>query len=104
MHLQKGSTSAFVGRGFNWFAFVFAWGWLLSRGLWKPGILVMLIDIPLYFFSSVVNLTFLDGIHQSEVYFFLPSLLILILHLYVGIKGNQWRRNKLLAKGYVPVE
>ena len=100
MHLQKAGRSAFVAEGFNWFAFVFAWGWLLSRGLWKPGILIMLIDIPLYFFSSVINLTFLDGIHESELHFLLPSLLILVIHLYVGVKGNQWRRNKLLDNGY----
>ena len=103
MHLQKAGKSAFVGKGFNWFAFVFAWGWLLSRGLWKSGIVIMLIDIPLYFFSSVINLTFLDGIHESEVHFLLPSILILIIHLFVGIKGNQWRREALQAKGYKKV-
>lgn len=103
MHLQKAGKSAFVAEGFNWFAFVFAWGWLLSRGLWKSGILIMLIDIPLYFFSSVINLTFLDGIHESEVHFLLPSILILIIHLIVGIKGNQWRRKALQAKGYKKV-
>ena len=104
MHLQKDGKSVFVASGFNWFAFVFAWGWLLSRGLWKPGILIMLIDIPLYFFSSVINLTFLDGIHQTELHFLLPSLLILMIHLYVGAKGNQWRHNALLAKGFNKVE
>ncbi len=103
MHLKKEGKSAFVARGFNWFAFVFAWGWLLSRGLWIPGILIMLIDIPLYFFSSVINLTLLDGIHKSEVHFLLPSVLILMIHIYVGAKGNQWRRNALLAKGYKKV-
>ena len=45
MHLQKDGNSVYVAEGFNWFAFVFAWGWLLSRGIWVPGILIMLIDI-----------------------------------------------------------
>ena len=100
MYYTKNARVLHVGEGFNWFAFVFVWGWLLSRGLWKQGLIVMLLYIPIFFISSSVNLTFMDGIKQDEVFYLVPMLIILIIHIFVGKKGNQWRETLLQERGY----
>ncbi len=100
MYYIKNARILHVGNGFNWFAFVFVWGWLFSRGLWKHGIITMLIYIPIYFISSSLNLTFMDGIKRDELYYLAPLVFILFIHLVVGLKANKWREHSLLEQGY----
>jgi len=42
----------------------------------------------------------MDGIKQDEVFYLVPMLIILIIHIYVGMKGNQWRETLLQERGY----
>ncbi len=89
-----------VGNGFTFFGLVFAWGWLLSRGLWIKGLFVLLTYIPVYVFHSVVMAYLIDAKKLPEFYLLIPTLLLLLIHLYVGFKGNQWLKASLVHKGY----
>jgi len=78
-----------VANGFNIWAFIFAWGWLLSRGLWVHGSLVMFIYIPIYFFHSIVMASITSSLKLQELHYLAPTIILAAIHLYIGFKGNQ---------------
>ena len=100
----KNDRTVSVTKGFNFWGFVFAWGWLLSRGLWLHSVLVMLVYIPVYFFHSIVMASITSSMQLPELYYFVPTFILATLHLYVGFYGKQWLVTSLLRKGYKSIE
>jgi len=100
---QRGERVIFVGDGFTFWGMVFVWGWLFSKALWLKSFIVSLLYIPIYFFSSMIMAGFFTGTKIENNYLFIPTILIAIIHLTIGFKGNQWVRESLLRKGYKPV-
>ncbi|MDH3608652.1 MAG: DUF2628 domain-containing protein [Gammaproteobacteria bacterium] len=100
MNYTKNDRIISVANGFNIWAFIFAWGWLLSRGLWSHGLLVMLIYIPIYFFHTIVIASITSSMKLQELYYLTPTITLAAIHLYIGFKGNQWIRALLIRKGF----
>lgn len=96
----KSDRTVSVTKGFNFWGFVFAWGWLLSRRLWLHSILVMLIYIPIYFFHSIAMAFITSSMQLPELHYLAPTLILATIHLLIGFKGKQWQRAALLRKGY----
>jgi len=42
----------------------------------------------------------MDEKKLPELYLLIPTLLLLLIHLYVGFNGNQWLKTTLVRKGY----
>lgn len=97
---QRNNRIHVVDNGFTFFGFVFAWGWLFSKGLWRHGLVMLLLYIPIYFFHSIVMAYIMAAFTLPELHLLLPSLILFTVHLYVGLKGNQWLRTALVSKGY----
>lgn len=100
---QRDDRVYIVGNGFTFFGFVFVWGWLFSKGLWKQGLLMLFLYIPIYFFHSVVVASIIDALRFPIFYLLFPSVFLLSMHLYVGIKGNQWLQSSLVNRGYTKI-
>lgn len=99
IYIKKDQTVS-VTRGFSFWGFVFAWGWLFSRGLWLHGLVIILIYIPVYFFHSIIMGLIISTRQLPELYYLTPSIVLAVIHIYVGCKGKQWHRTALLRKGY----
>jgi hypothetical protein len=100
MNYAKNDRIISVANGFNTWAFIFAWGWLLSRGLWLQSLLVMLTYFPVYFFHSIVMASITSSLKLQELYYLVPTIILAAIHLYIGLKGNHWLRALLIRKGY----
>lgn len=100
MNYTKNDRIISVKNGFNIWAFIFAWGWLLSRGLWLHGLLVMLVYIPIYFFHSIVIVSITSSLKLQELHYLVPTILLAAIHLYIGFKGNHWLRALLFRNDY----
>ena len=100
MNYTKNDRIISVANGFNIWAFIFAWGWLLSRGLWAHGLIIMIIYIPIYFFHSIVMASIVSSLKLQELHYFVPTIVLAVIQLYIGFKGNQWMRTLLIRKGY----
>jgi hypothetical protein len=79
-----------VKRGFSWPGFLFSWIWAFSRGLWLHGAIIIAIGLAIGF----VDLIFFGASR------WLAELLVLILNIVVGVRGNSWRSRKLERNGY----
>ncbi len=104
MNFVKNDHVIYVGHGFSFLAFIFSWGWLLAKGLWGYGIVFMLIQLPLYVYAFAGN-AFLPTVSEklinlTQTYLLLPNALLLLTHLMIGFKGNQWKQAMLKRKGY----
>ena len=104
MNYRKRNQIISIGEGFSLWGFIFSWGWLLARGLWFFGILFMLIEIPLSFYAIAGN-SFFGSIPENAInlhysYLLIPSLLLLLIHIYIGSKGNSWLEKKITHRGF----
>ncbi|MFK7817029.1 MAG: DUF2628 domain-containing protein [Gammaproteobacteria bacterium] len=97
---QRKNRVRIVDNGFTFFGFVFAWGWLFSKGLWRHGLVVLLLYIPIYFFHSIAMAFIMVALKLPEPHLLIPSLILFSVHFYIGLKGNQWLRAALISKGY----
>jgi hypothetical protein len=104
MNYTKNDRIITVTHGFNFWAGIFVWGWLFSRGLWRQGLLVMLIYIPVYFFHSIVIASLMNGVKIQQWYLLVPSLILAAIHLYTGIKASTWMRTALIRNGYQSIQ
>lgn len=108
-HRLLGAHDGLVKRGFSWPGFFFGWMWAASKQLWFQAA-VLFILAP---FAGVVPSRFLLALSGSTVKaltgwgfgelglsFGLLGGFHLLVMLIVGFKGNQWRRERLLAMGY----
>lgn len=100
VNYKRDNRVLIVGNGFTFFGFVFVWGWLFSKGLWQQGFFVLLLYIPIYFFHSIIMATILETLKLPEFYLLIPTLILFLTHIYVGLKGNQWQHSSLVNRGY----
>ena len=100
MYYIKNDRIVSITKGFSFWAFVFVWGWLLSRGLWLQSFLVMLIYIPIYLFHSMVVALITSSLQLPELYYLVPTLILAAIHIYVGCNAKQWQKTALLRRGY----
>lgn len=80
----------FIKEGFNLYAFIFGIFWALYHRLWKLSLLIAAFNLML--------------IYMSRYHLFAPASLALMqftFQLIIGYYGNDWWRNKLLARGYI---
>ena len=109
MNYIKNDHVIYVGRGFSLFAFIFASGGLLSKGLWGYGIMFMLIQIPIYFYaiagnSFLTTLTEKKEVNLTQAYLLITNAILQGMHFLIGFKGNQWKKTSLICKGYKLLE
>ena len=79
---------AAVKSGWNWWAFLFSPFWCIFKGLWEPAIGIFILC------------TIAASIEPTV----LPSVVGLVLALFVGAQGSDWRQTKLLKQGYAPLQ
>lgn len=80
----------FVKEGFCWSGFIFGPLWSLYHHLW-------IVSICLILLIALIFLSFAAIIISPLGYY----LLRFILALFIGLEGNDWRRNKLRKQGYI---
>jgi uncharacterized protein DUF2628 len=92
----KGNNNNFraVKKGFSWPALFFNWLWAILNGLPVHGIIILLILIIVSIASNkVVKL-------GGFIPFVVLKLLGIGIVIYIGSKGNDWLKNKLIEEGY----
>jgi Protein of unknown function (DUF2628) len=94
VHIRRTSRApdreaVLVREGFSWGAFLFTVLWALWHRLWLAAFLLVLAALTL---DAIVELSGLDPLAEAAL-----SLAFL---LYVGFAGNDWRRRRLLRRGY----
>jgi uncharacterized protein DUF2628 len=92
----EGSNNNFraVKKGFSWPALFFNWLWAILNGLPVHGIIILLILIIVSIASNkVVKL-------GGFIPFVVLELLGIGIVIYIGSKGNDWLKNKLIEEGY----
>lgn len=83
-----------VKQGFAWPAFFFTVIWALIKRLWK---------IALILFGVMFFLTFIETIFEqggSEEGVLVMLFLQIVFFVFVGAKGNDWRRKNLENRGF----
>jgi hypothetical protein len=84
------ASSVAVKRGFSWPGFFLTWIWAFSRGLWLQGVLLFATQAA---GAALIALTFGNS---SLVW----GMFGLIVALFAGLNGNNWRVGKLERAGY----
>jgi hypothetical protein len=87
---KPSAPSIAVKRGFCWPGFFLTFFWALFRRLWLPAVAILLATVAV----GVSRSTVLIG---NPVPYVLSGL---VLHLFVGLRGNMWRSQKLERAGY----
>jgi len=86
---EQDREAVLVREGFSWGAFLFTVLWALWHRLWLAAILLLLAALAI---GVAVELAGLDSLTET--------VLMLALALYAGFAGNDWRRARLLRRGY----
>jgi hypothetical protein len=94
---KKSGKAVVVAHGFNWFAFFFLFAWCLTKGLVIRGIIL---------FTAMIAVGI--GLASLAIYFndfegasLLGDIILLLIGIYVGGSGNEWRTASLMRKGFV---
>jgi len=79
-----------VKQGFSWPGFWFTWIWAFVKKLPVLGVVLL------------VGLVLLRVLMETRepVYVWLGAIATIVIAVTVGIKGNEWRENSLLGRGY----
>ncbi len=88
--------------GWSWSAFCFTLFWVLGKKIWTLTALtkvILVITLGLAFIAVAITPEFAIKI-SADLLFIYAGYSILGLSILVGLKGNQWYENKLLADGY----
>ncbi len=83
-HASKDPEAVKVG--FSWPGFGFGYIWTFVKGLWVHGFLLLL--------GSITIVTLAGGSGAAA------NIVMLAVAVFVGLRGNDWRRAKLLKEGY----
>lgn len=79
-------------QGWSWPAFFFSWFWAMVKKMWGIGIGVL---IGALVFGLIVGLS-----GAGEGGWGLVNIVAIIVYIIFGKKGNKWRENNLLTRGY----
>lgn len=88
VYRKEGRAPEAVKQGFCWPAFFFIWIWALVKGL------------PLYalaIFFAIAGSVVVGWLMQAG---WITSMLNIIVWIWAGTSGNQWRADALQARGY----
>jgi len=77
----NGSGLVAIKQGWSWPGFCFTWIWALTKSLWLPAIVIIIINL---ICLKIPNAT----------------LIFIIAGIVFGKKGNQWWEKSLMKKGY----
>ncbi len=83
---------AVVYRGFSWPGFLFGFIWAFVKQFWIVGAVLLVVDV-----ASILSNDLEDPLAKGEA---LVLMLNFVLRLFVGVKGNEWRRRDLERCGY----
>tara|TARA_B110000116_G_C16704470_1_gene521414 strand:+ start:598 stop:1137 length:540 start_codon:yes stop_codon:yes gene_type:complete len=92
-----------VKRGWSWPGFFFSIIWCFIKGLGGTGLTILLIafiDACIYMTYPVRVNYYGQPVGYSAIYIIISSLLPFIISLWLGARGNNKRRNKLIITGY----
>jgi len=78
---SNGTGLVAVKQGWSWPGFFFTWIWALTKSLWLPAIVIIIVNL---ICLKIPNAT----------------LIFIIAAVVFGKKGNQWWEKLLLKKGY----
>ena len=81
-----------VKQGWSWPGFFFTFIWAFVKRLWVVGGVILV----LAFGAGVV----LDSMMSDSVNSAVSNVMGLVVSLVVGVRGNIWRENNLLSRGY----
>jgi hypothetical protein len=84
------SSVMLIAEGFNWYALIFGPFWALWQGMWRTAIVVLVIG------TALGGLAALAGLAPNGV-----SVLQILVHVGLGLWGNDLRRAALARRGYV---
>ena len=95
-HPRRGYVA--VKRGFSWPAFFFTFIWAFIKQLWWPGLALFLVLSVLQLLIDQLDATSAITLPLRPAHA-LPFLQLAV-GIFVGYKGNEWRRNTLRRRGY----
>ena len=84
------SDVVMIAEGFNWPAFIFAPFWALWHGMWRTAIALLVIA------AALGGVGALAGLAPDSV-----SVIQFLVHIGLGLWGNDLRRAALARRGYV---
>lgn len=87
-----------VKNGFSWPAFFFGIIWMLFKKLWKIAIIWMILYVVVVIIETAIQNS-PDDMTKIAAYV-LVVVGYLLLWLIPGFKGNQWREENLLNRGF----
>ena len=99
---QQGMQDA-VKRGWSWPGFFFGVIWCFVKGLGGTGLTILLIafiDVFIYMSYPVRVNYYGQPVGYSAIYIIISYFLPFIISLWLGARGNNKRRNKLISSGY----
>lgn len=105
---QDGRIEA-VKQGWSWPGFFFGLIWALVKKLWAlAGILIILAIASGIIFAILTpnphNYTsyyaYNDAMKTAEIWALITNILTIVIAIVLGLKGNLFRENDLLKKGY----
>jgi len=82
-----------IKRGFSWPGFLFSFFWAFANRLWLKAVI-------LTFLINLVNAFWLAYSHDHPFAFLFAQVANLCIVIFVGIKGNDWRRQYVIAKKF----
>ncbi len=85
-----------IKQGWSWPAFFFNFIWAFVKKLWKLGVTVLV----LAFAIGIV----LDAIAEPPIAENLSNIVGILISLLFGFRGNIWREQNLLARGFEHVD
>ena len=87
-----------VKRGFGWPAFLFTVIWAFVKKMWELGAALL---------AAFIILAIIETFYEPKGYS-VGALIILLaqlsIYIIVGIKGNEWRGNHLLKRGFEHIQ
>ncbi len=95
-HVFKHPVEGFqaVKEGFSWPAFWFTGIWAFVKEMWGLCLIIIGIIFIMIFLKEVFSQV------GSEDGALLMNLSILGFSVFIGVKGNEWRRNNLRKRGF----
>ncbi len=91
-----------IKQGWSWPAFLFTWGWAITKGIWalsklSAALLAILLMVAFIMASLTSSASMNSMIELFTVYM---GYLIIAFSFIMGAKGNQWVKDSLVIQGY----
>ena len=95
IYTRADSKHEVIKVGFSWPGFFFTWIWAFVKGLWTPGLLVLLANFPVLILGFLLT-------HPAEqaVLDLLFFPIQLTISLWLGFFGNKYREQSMGRRGY----